>query len=380
MGSLRNRRGVIAIFTVLLFLAMLTIIAVVVDFSRMQFMRNQMQTAADGAALAGAVQLLRTPKTDYLTQAKTYAAANTLLGSSIVVNDTDVVLGNWNGSTRVFTAGGSPTTADAVQVTVRHNSSYLMANALGWAPKKIAARSVAWAGPSVSKTNCMKPWAMWYGLLRRAINTYRGIPINSTTDTASLNQDDLQALREMSDAQRTFNLFLGDSTKQTETINSGNFYAVDLPPVQYADGTPGTPLTGGNAYSDALQGVDSNGNPVCYQVGVGDILETEPGQMSGPTRQGVGKGICSGSNGNNGGTCLGPDGTSPLIKSAFWTQSTTKGTGKFDVNVAVIGSFKLLSWDGKGNNVGITGVFQPILDSGPIGTGNTTLQKVVLVK
>jgi Flp pilus assembly protein TadG len=55
MPALRNRRGVIAIFTVLLFLAMLTIIAVVVDFARMQFMRNQLQTASDAAALAGAV-------------------------------------------------------------------------------------------------------------------------------------------------------------------------------------------------------------------------------------------------------------------------------------------------------------------------------------
>jgi len=379
MGSLRSRRGVIAIFTVLLFLAMLTIIAVVVDFSRMQFMRNQMQTAADGAALAGAVQLLRTPKTDYLAQAKTYAAANTLLGSSIVVNDTDVVLGNWNGSTRVFTAGGSPTTADAVQVTVRHNSSYLMANVLGWAPKKIAARSVAWAGPAVSKTNCMKPWAMWYGLLRRAINTYRGIPINSTTDTASLNQDDLQALREMSDAQRTFNLFLGATTKKDNTLNPGNFYAVDLPPVQYADGTAGNPLTGGGAYRNALAGADSvNGSPICYDVGVGDILQTEPGQMAGPTRQGVQAGICT--QGGGSGACLGPDGTSPVIKSAFWTQTTNKGEGKFTAAVAVIGSFKLLNWSGSGNDVGITGVFQPMLDHGPIGTGNTTLQKVVLVK
>ena len=48
---MRARRGAIAILTVLLFLALIGIGAIVVDFARMEVMRNQLQTAADAAAL-----------------------------------------------------------------------------------------------------------------------------------------------------------------------------------------------------------------------------------------------------------------------------------------------------------------------------------------
>ena len=80
----------------------------------------------------------------------------------------------------------------------------------------------------------------------------------------------------------------------------------------------------------------------------------------------------------SGDLCLGPDGTSPVIKSAFWTQSTDKGSGKFLVTVNIIGSFILREWSDK--NASITGVFQPLADNGPIGTETTTLVRVILVK
>lgn len=372
MLSLRNRRGAIAIFTVLLFLALITSAAVVVDIARMQYMRNELQTAADAAALAGAVQLLRTPKTDAVTKAKQYGQSNPLFDTTVVVRDSEVVYGNWDKTTRTFTGGASPFTADAIQVTVHATPSYLVANILGWRRKPVAARSVAWAGPSVSKTTCMKPWALWYGLLMQKINAYRNLPDDPTRP---MTQDDLQALREMSDAQRTFTLFLGNS-QNGQTLNSGNYYAVDLPPVQYADGTAGTPNTGGSAYGDELAGVDKNGNPVCYSVGVGDVLQTEPGAMIGPTRQGVVPAICATLSGT---TCLDANGNNPLIKSAFWTQSADKGNGKFDVTVQIIGSFALQQFDNK--NATITGVFQPIQDNGGISVNTTTtLQTVVLVK
>lgn len=374
MLRLRNRRGAIAIFTVLLFLALITSAAVVVDIARMQYMRNELQTAADAAALAGAVQLLRTPKTDAVAKAQLFGQSNALMNTSVTVNDTDVVYGNWDRTARTFTPNGNdPFTADAIQVTVRATSSYLIANALGWGTKPVAARSVAWAGPSVSRATCMKPWALWYGLLMQRINAYEG---TSTDPTRAMTPEDLQALREMSDAQRTFTLFLGNS-QQGQVLNSGNYYAVDLPPVRYADGTAGNPLTGGSPYSDALAGVDKNGNPICYSVGVGDVLQTEPGAMLGPTKQGVVPAICATLSGT---TCLDANGNSPIIKSAFWTQTASKGNGKFDVTVQIVGSFALKNFDNR--NASITGVFQPIQDNGQIANENTTttLQRIILVK
>ncbi|MGH7624439.1 MAG: pilus assembly protein TadG-related protein [Gemmatimonadaceae bacterium] len=370
--GLRSRRGVIALFTVLLFLAMLSVVAVVLDFGRMQFMRNQMQTAADAAALAGAVQLLRSSQADYVSQAQTFAQANTLLGSSIVLNDSDVVLGTWTSPERVFTRGGSPSTANAVQITLRHTSTSILAGVIGWAPKQIAVRSVAWAGPAVSQTKCMKPWAIPYVNLRGRINSYLGLPDDPVTDTASLSQADLQALREMSDVQRTFTLKVSQ-WKDIDPGMPGNFGAVDLPPVMTADGTPGTPGTGGAVYQENIEGVDGAGNPVCWTVGVGDELQTEPGNMVGPTNKGITDALCTQTDPSL--SCIGADGNNPIIKSAFFVPGG-KAKGRTTVTVDAIGSFKLTKWDGNQ----LTGVFVPAQDKGPVGPGNTTLQRVVLVK
>lgn len=371
-GTLRNRRGVIALFTVLLFLAMLSVMAVVLDFGRMQFQRNQMQTAADAAALAGAVQLLRSPQTDYVAEARNFAQANPLLGSSIVLNDSDVVLGSWTGPDRSFTPGGSPSTANAVQVTLRHTSSSLLAGALGWAPKQIAVRSVAWAGPAVSETKCMKPWAIPYVNLRGRIDSYLGIPDNPATETAPLTEADLQALREMSDVQRTFTLKV-DQWKDIDPGMPGDFGAVDLPPATRADGTSGTPITGATAYQQNIEGQDKAGNPLCWAVGVGDELETETGNMVGPTNKGITDALCTATDPSF--DCVGADGKNPIIKSAFFIPDG-KTKGRTSVIVTAIGSFKLTKWDGNQ----LTGIFVPAQDKGPVGPGNTTLQRVVLVK
>lgn len=374
MLKLRGRRGAIAILTVLLFLALMAIGAVVVDFARLEMMRNQLQTAADAAALAGAVQLTRNPKTDYLAQAKRIGQANPLFDSTISVPDSAVEVGKWDPATHTFAATNSVTTADAVRVTLRHKSSYLMANVLGVAAKPISAQAVAWGGPSVGKTDCMKPWALWYGLLKAKIDTFMNRPTNVD---APLTPEDLTALRDMPEDKRTFNIFLGTLGTKSEVLNSGNFYAVDLPPVRYADGTTGTPIPGGSAYSDALAGVDKNGNPVCYTVGVGDVLQTETGAMVGPTKSGVVPNVCTQMVGND---CYGPNGAHPLIKSAFWTQATNKGSGKFEVEVNIIGSFVLKQFYQQSNDLHVVGTFQPVADNGPIGGQTTTLVRIVLVQ
>ena len=374
MLALRARRGAIAILTVLLFLALMVVGAVVLDFARVELMRNQLQTAADAAALAGAVQLTRTTKTEYLAQAKLIGQSNPLFNTSVVVPDSAVEVGHWDPDARTFSSTNSPTTADAVRVTLRHKSSYLIANVLGWAAKPVAAQAVAWGGPSVGKTECMKPWALWYGLLKAKIDTIVNRP---TAPNDSLLPSDLDALRQAPESKRTFNVFLGNLNEKSEVLNSGDFYAVDLPPVQYADGTTGVRNPGGNAYGDALAGVDKDGNPVCYSVGSGDILQTEPGKMIQQTNKGVIPNVCATVAGAE---CLGPDGNNPVIKSAFWTQATNKGNGRFDVVVNIIGSFVLKTYDATPNSLHVTGVFQTIADNGPIGTQTTTLVRVVLVK
>ena len=137
------------------------------------------------------------------------------------------------------------------------------------------------------------------------------------------------------------------------------------------------PSTGPFWVSDNNAGVatiyDGAGNPVCWTVGVGDELQTETGNMVGPTDKGVTDALCTQTDPRL--NCLGADGSNPIIKSAFFIPDG-KTKGRTTVIVSAIGSFKLTKWDGKQ----ITGVFVPAQDKGPVGTGSTTLQRVVLVK
>jgi Flp pilus assembly protein TadG len=384
MLRLRARRGAIAILTVMLFLALMAVGAVVLDFARAEVMRNQLQTAADAAALAGAVQLTRNPKTSYLDQAKAYGHANAVLGSAVVVPDAAVEVGNWDPVGRAFTSTNSATTADAVRVTLHDTASYLVANVLGWTRKPIAARAVAWAGPSVAQTQCMKPWALWMGQLMERINAYRGLPPDPTRP---MTPEDLQALREMSDAQRRFTVFLGHAG-QDSTFN-GNYYAVTLPPFYHADGSTSDAGTGADEYEANISGEK------CNTVNVGDSLLTEPGIMTGKTCAGVmgtnncnqsptDRGICQTLVNND---CKGPNGEDVRVKTAFWSAPPT-ANGRFAVAVQLIGSFKLEKFyptDDKSTRdrdeaASLTGVFEPLADPGPIGSSTTTLVKIVLVQ
>ena len=385
MLRLRARRGAIAILTVLLFLALMGIGAVVVDFARVELMRNQLQTAADAAALAGAVQLIRTPKADYLAQAKSVGQSNPLFNEKVEVPEDAVEVGRWNPETRTFASTNSPTTADAVRVTLRHQSSYLIANVLGWAAKPVGAEAVAWAGPSVSKTMCMKPWALWLGQLMQKINLKQ---TGSTGDpNRALTPEDLLTLREMTPEELRFTVFMGN--KGPDPDWSGNFYAADLPPFYKADGsTPEPPANGAAEYEKNINGES------CQSVSVGDSLYTEPGGMVGKTCAGVVGSescnlnptqprVCDSLDASN--NCLGPAGTDVVIKSAFWrVPPTANSVGKYPVEVALIGSFKLekfsTSTAGGGRKAQLTGVFQPEADPGPIGNQTTTLVKVVLVQ
>jgi hypothetical protein len=381
MVILRARRGAIAILTVLLFLALLGVGAVVVDFARVELMRSQLQTAADAAALAGAVQLTTTKKNDYLLKAKTLGQANPLFDTTVSVPDEAVEVGRWDPATRTFSATGSATTADAVRVTLHHQSSYLIGSAIGFAPKEIGAQAVAWAGPSVGETMCMKPWALWIGQLMSRINLFRGLPDDPSRP---MEQADLDALRDMPEdgpTGRTFTVFLGNGGP--DSTFKGNFYAISLPPFYHADGSPvDTAGKGANEYEQNISGAK------CNSVSVGDSLLTEPGAMVGKTCAGVvgsescnidGTGICATLAGNE---CKGPNGEDVVVKTAFWDAPQSLN-GRLAAVVKLIGSFQLKTFtkkNGKDGKAVLTGTFLPLADNGPIGSQTTTLVRIILVK
>src|SRR5688500_7849833 len=111
MQKVKNRRGVFVVLFGILFMTLMASAAIAVDFSRIWSMRNELQTSADAAALAGAVQLGTANKAEADIQAasRAYAAANPAMGAAVVVNE--VITGQWvdANAPNGFTGGATPT-------------------------------------------------------------------------------------------------------------------------------------------------------------------------------------------------------------------------------------------------------------------------------
>jgi Flp pilus assembly protein TadG len=76
MRRAKNRKGIFVVLFGILFMSLMGAAAISIDFARIWAMRNELQTTADAAALAGAVQIGLTP-TDSLqisNAARNYAA------------------------------------------------------------------------------------------------------------------------------------------------------------------------------------------------------------------------------------------------------------------------------------------------------------------
>jgi hypothetical protein len=109
-------------------------------------------------------------------------------------------------------------------------------------------------------------------------------------------------------------------------------------------------------------------------IGPGTVLETEPGNMVGPTVQGA-RDLCqpyyaSGACGN------GKGGLGIIIKAPLWV-TTDKVAGKTSVTVKMIGAFSL---DTVTASAEVIGHFLRVTDDGAIGTTPGALVRVILVR
>jgi Flp pilus assembly protein TadG len=408
MRRLKNRKGVFVVLFGLLFMVLMAASAMAVDMSRIWTMRNELQTAADAGALAGAVQL--TPPHDrtgnkMVDSATWMAKLNRALYDTIRVES--VTPGIWDDAAQSFTSSAL-SSATAVEVVVSHGTNKLIMGALGIAAPVVKARAVAWANAPVDNSNCMKPWTLPYTVLmdlinrkRIALGTLSGDPDSFANLTRDFSDEDRQLLATMSDAERTFTLKMGSGQGLDDPVPGsampGNFQAVQLPRhwsaggTEWPDGNPGS--NGAQDYRDAIEGGQ------CFPLGVGDILDTEPGDMVGPTLQAVEKEngadqnyICASiitSNDATNGNCINDQGGVGVdIKTAFH-QCLSGCSGASQVTVRMIGSFTLTkmyktqgnanqgeNWD-KGQ---IQGIFKPLASTGPVGPGPTTIQKIILVR
>jgi Flp pilus assembly protein TadG len=417
MGAgLTNRRGVFVVLFGILFVTLMAAGAIAIDFSRIWVMRNELQTAADASALAGAIQLGTSAKTpaDVTTAVNTYAASNKAMGAATAVDQ--IVLGQWddNATPPAFNPGLTPT--NAVKVVVSHSTSGLIMSALGITAPTVHATAIAWADAPVANTNCIRPWAIPYEVLMGRVNPLRiddpsisGDPYSRANLTRPFDMvKDLDVLKTKSPDQLRFTLKLGQNSNgnngqiaDSVLVNGqpGNFQAVALP--KYWDfatqskADPG-PDRGGSAYSDAIAGKN------CYSLAVGDSLMTETGNKVGPTVAAADKsnqqtapfGLCDSivddKQSPDNGKCMNaanPNGYGVEVKTAFYFCPSSC-SGRSTVAVTLLGSFtleRIYPNSDTGNNPQwdksqIVGVFNPISDVGPVGGSSTTLRRVILVK
>jgi Flp pilus assembly protein TadG len=354
-SRLKNRRGVGLVIVALVTTVVLTVLAVVVDMSRMYNQKNELQTAADAGALAGIVEqfddTLHTVDT-----AVSYGQKNTVLQKTITVNPADVVCGRWNAATQTYLgdSGHCGAADNAVTVTVRDSARYIFPRLLG-TTKQITALARAYAA-YVGSQKCIKPWAVPYTLLTKTLQ-----PTNTDT-LRDLTEYDAELLRSLSKAARTFKLKIGTPP------NSGNFGSLYIP-----DENPDAPNGGANLYQYNITDCNST------HIAPGDTLETQTGNMKGPTDKGV-QDFCdaTGSFNTSTGDCFDADGSLGIpTKAALWSQGTTKDNGNFAVIVRQIVSFVL---ENLSSDTEITGYFLPLRTSGAITTTVTTTQRPILIK
>ena len=402
---LKSRRGAVVVLLAIMIVSLMAITAIAVDFSRLFALRNELQTSADAAAHAGAIQL-SPPNNAGLTDpvVRAYAASNLAMQGPVIVDSLE--LGEWDDAAKTFTPGASVT--NAVNVVVARQATGLMMAFLGVPAPRMRARAIGWADAPVVGAGCMRPWALPYVTLMATLYRKRYCPGNPTCSIpldslirAWDNSDDINTLNSMTTAERTFSLKVGSGNGGVDSVTSGympgNFQAVQLPKLWDATTqsypNPG-PVSGAAAYRDNVSGAG------CPTLSIGDSLQVQTGNMTEPTIQGAlgqnpsqGPGFCdqivSGNpSSSTYGDCLDTNGNVGVVVKAPFYVCTTGCNGAGAVGVTLLGSFTIMKIYPGGDpgpspafdKSQIVGIFNPITASGPIGGGGTTLVRPILVK
>jgi Flp pilus assembly protein TadG len=116
-----DERGTIALIVTAFIAIVFGVAALAIDGGNLYVLRNRMQAAADAAALAGASQLPTVANVNNAAQSWALKNLPAAEGNGNILSTSDIVIGNWNTLTRVFTAGATP--RDSVKVTVRRTAA-----------------------------------------------------------------------------------------------------------------------------------------------------------------------------------------------------------------------------------------------------------------
>ena len=312
----REEGGNILIFSVIVMVTTLLFASMAIDVGCLLTAKNQLQAATDAAALAGATGLI-VNNSEAVSRAVNVAGSNDCINQSVLIGSDNV---------------GFPA-ANQVSVQASQIVNLFFARVVGLNSAPVSAVAVAELGTIVG-TKGMRPW---------------GIPdLGWTKGSYAV----LKAGR------------LG-----APATNPSFYYCIDFPPLNR-----GTPITGGSAYRyNIAYGSQS-------EVGIGDIIQVEPGNMTGPTMQGVNDLIAMDPGAYwNGQELVGsayPGTSSPrVVKIPFYDPNDPPTSGRNTIGVIGLGSFLLVGTHGDD----IIGVFVEKMTSGTFGNGNSLLKGTKLV-
>ncbi len=364
----RNRRGAAAALFLVMTVALLGVMAVTIDVTRLMAIRAELQTAADAAALAGVIELLNDGGDSSRDTAIAYAARNSAETDVVVVAPEDVIFGTWDPFTNTFTPLPGAAGADAVEVKARKVVGNWFAWALNIMDAGAGVRAIAWAEAPIDETSeCVKPWAIPEDMLET--DGFEGISKNDVDMAIALRK---RFTLKSAAGQAAQDLF-------AESGFPSFFYPVILPPSFKCD-LHGSERCDGGHYQDAAGGANVYRNNIasCSDalVGFQDSLTVEPGNMPGPTVQGA-RQFCPRIDGT---WCLNDDGTQgvPMV-AAFWNKDRSP-IGRTEVEVARMGCFNLMEVYPEGSHGVIIGEIVQCHAPGEVGDNATNLVKPILVR
>jgi len=258
----RGERGSALIMVALSLLVVTALVAIAIDGAVMMTTRAQLQRAADAAALAGATGLIDGGYDLAIERAIAIASFNTAMlstgSASVAITEDDIEFPEED-VIRV-TTHRTAATGDAVRMFFRR-----VVDRSG--PNTADVTAVASARASdLCSSRCFKPWAV--------PDRWDDVDGDGEHDPGESYSPEQTGYLPSTDLGSVITLKIGNPQ---QAIASGVFYPVDFPPLGHEE----APLTGGDWYRQWIADCEP------YSVGIGDRLQLEPGNMAGPTRQGM---------------------------------------------------------------------------------------------
>jgi hypothetical protein len=261
--GLGNDRGSVIIMAAVALVALFSFAVLTIDGAILMTTKNQLQAAADAAALAGASGLVNGSQDVATARAIQFASFNRAVEDTrrpVIISAADVTFPE-DGMIRVRThrteATGDPLHTYFMRIVNLGSNNLSDVSA-------VAAASVY----DVCAADCVKPWAI--------PDRWDDVNGNGQMDAGEPYDPVATGYQAPGDVGASIVLKVGNPQ---QAISPGQFFPIDLPPLDCPCGI--SPETGGAQYRWNI----SNCNP--YTVGPGDRLQLEPGNMVGPTQQGM---------------------------------------------------------------------------------------------